>query len=62
MEKVSKQYICEKRYPGNGCNIAKTLGLKVGHFTANACIQKDEGRISSMSINQSEKELKRITI
>ena len=36
------------------CNVTKNLGLKVGHFTVNACSQKD--RISSMSIKQRVKE------
>ena len=44
------------------CNVTKNLGLKVGHFTVNACSQKDEDRISSKSIKQSEKGLKRRTV
>ena len=37
------------------CNVARNAGLKVGHFTINACILKDKGRTHSMVIKQSKR-------
>ena len=43
------------------CNVARNAGLKVGHFTINACILKDKGRIYGMSIKQSKRGKERRT-